>query len=126
MERTETETVKVSDSDRVWELTLTALAREELRKKSQDGTLPFLRLGVKGGGCSGFSYHVQWQHEAPNSIRDLVFQFTGMTIVVDKKSVLYLNKSTIDWEKTIFLSSLKLINPAEVSRCSCGTSFQVK
>lgn len=84
----------------------------------------YLRVGVKGGGCSGFSYVIQMEDEPPRE-KDLLFEMEGIKLVIDKKSILYLNGSTLDWEKTLIHQGFKFNNPNEKSTCGCGTSFTV-
>jgi iron-sulfur cluster assembly protein len=88
-----------------------------------------LRVGIRGGGCSGFSYVIEF-HDGESRARDIVYDLkatngSNVRIVVDKKSLLYLNGSTFDWEKTLMRQGFKFINPNEKSSCGCGTSFQV-
>jgi iron-sulfur cluster assembly protein len=88
-----------------------------------------LRVGIRGGGCSGFSYVIEF-HDGPPNARDIVYDKTAtdgsaVRIVVDKKSLLYLNGSTLEWEKTLMRQGFKFVNPNEKSNCGCGTSFTV-
>ena len=88
-----------------------------------------LRVGIRGGGCSGFSYVIEFHDGVPNA-RDIVYDRTAtngsaVRIVVDKKSLLYLNGSTLEWEKTLMRQGFKFVNPNEKSNCGCGTSFTV-
>ena len=88
-----------------------------------------LRVGIRGGGCSGFSYVIEFHDGAPNA-RDIVYDRTTASgspvrILVDKKSLLYLNGSTLEWEKTLMRQGFKFVNPNEKSNCGCGTSFTV-
>lgn len=88
-----------------------------------------LRVGIRGGGCSGFSYVIEFHDGAPNA-RDVVYDLTTtagspVRVVVDKKSLLYLNGSTLEWEKTLMRQGFKFLNPNEKSNCGCGTSFTV-
>ena len=88
-----------------------------------------LRVGIRGGGCSGFSYVIEF-HDGPPNARDVVYDLTSTSggavrVVVDKKSLLYLNGSTLEWEKTLMRQGFKFINPNEKSNCGCGTSFTV-
>lgn len=88
-----------------------------------------LRVGIRGGGCSGFSYVIEFHDGAPNA-RDVIYDRTAtngtsVRIVVDKKSLLYLNGSTLEWEKTLMRQGFKFVNPNEKSNCGCGTSFTV-
>jgi iron-sulfur cluster assembly protein len=88
-----------------------------------------LRVGIRGGGCSGFSYVIEF-HDGPPNARDVVYDRTAadgspVRIVVDKKSLLYLNGSMLEWEKTLMRQGFKFVNPNEKSNCGCGTSFTV-
>ena len=84
-----------------------------------------IRLGVRGGGCSGFSYVIEFADDAPRD-RDLVFVADGVRFFVDKKSIVYLAGSVLDFEKTLVFQGFKFKNPQEASRCGCGHSFHVK
>lgn len=88
-----------------------------------------LRVGIRGGGCSGFSYVIEF-HDGPPRARDTVYDLTAtdgskVRVLVDKKSLLYLNGSTLEWEKTLMRQGFKFVNPNEKSSCGCGTSFTV-
>jgi iron-sulfur cluster assembly protein len=88
-----------------------------------------LRVGIRGGGCSGFSYVIEF-HDGPPNARDVIYDRTAtngtpVRIVVDKKSLLDLNGSTLEWEKTLMRQGFKFVNPNEKSNCGCGTSFTV-
>jgi iron-sulfur cluster assembly protein len=84
-----------------------------------------IRLGVKGGGCSGFSYVVAFDDEPPRE-RDYVCQAGGVRFYVDKKSFVYLAGSLLDYEKTVMFQGFKFRNPQEAATCGCGHSFTVK
>lgn len=99
----------------------------QIQKRNVAGTS--LRVGIRGGGCSGFSYVVEF-HDGEPRARDVVYNLTAtdgsdVRIVVDKKSLLYLNGATFDWEKTLMRQGFRFINPNEKSSCGCGTSFTV-
>jgi len=80
-----------------------------------------LRLGVLGGGCSGLSYQFKYDKEPrPN---DHVFQFEGVKVFVDPKSMLYLNGMTLDYKETLMYSGFAFENPNAGKSCGCGTSF---
>ena len=84
-----------------------------------------IRLGVRGGGCSGFSYVIEFADDAPRD-RDRVFEAGGVRFYVDKKSLGYLAGSMLDYEKTVVFQGFKFKNPQEASRCGCGHSFTVR
>lgn len=84
-----------------------------------------IRLGIKGGGCSGFSYVIQFEDGEPRT-RDYAYEVDGVRFVVDKKSLVYLGGSVFDYEKTLMFQGFKFRNPNEASSCGCGHSFTVK
>ena len=88
-----------------------------------------IRIGIRGGGCSGFSYSIEFDDDKPRT-GDLVLEFSEegkatVRVFCDKKSILYLGGSVLDWEKTMMFQGFKFKNPHEVSRCGCGHSFTV-
>ena len=80
-----------------------------------------LRVGVKGGGCSGLSYTFSWEREP--RLGDEVFQEHGATIFVDKKSLLFLNGTTLDYDTALITKGFVFHNPNAKQTCGCGTSF---
>lgn len=114
------------EAKQVYQVFLTESAAVEIKKQLTVRNTPnaYLRLGIKGGGCSGFSYVLQYEDNNP-SLKDLIFESYGIKIVVDSKSIKYLNQSTLDWEYTLLRQGFKFNNPQEVSKCGCGTSFSV-
>jgi iron-sulfur cluster assembly protein len=84
-----------------------------------------IRLGIKGGGCSGFSYVIEFDDKPPRD-RDRTYEFDGVRVVIDKKSLIYLAGTVLDFEKTLMHQGFKFSNPNEASSCGCGTSFTVK
>ena len=88
-----------------------------------------LRVGIKGGGCSGFSYSIEFDDDPPRpGDTVLVFPEEGKATVrvhCDKKSIIYLGGSLLDWEKTLMYQGFKFVNPQEATRCGCGHSFTV-
>lgn len=83
----------------------------------------YLRLGVRGGGCSGVSYAIEFSEKARE--RDHVFEFNGLRVLVDPKSLVYLRGSVLDYEVKLMQHGFKFVNPNEKSACGCGESFQV-
>ncbi len=80
-----------------------------------------LRVGVKGGGCSGFSYLLDLTESQKET--DEVFEQHGIKIIVDPKSLLYLNGTTIDFKDEIMGRGFVFGNPNATSTCGCGSSF---
>jgi iron-sulfur cluster assembly protein len=122
---TETKTAAEGEHNKLaLEITVKAAeaARAQLAKRGTPEAM--IRLGVKGGGCSGFSYVIEFEDAAPRD-RDRVFEREGVKFVVDKKSLLYLAGTVLDWEKTLMNQGFKFRNPQEKSSCGCGHSFQV-
>ncbi len=108
-------------------ITLTPAAVEAARAALAKRGTPqaAIRLGIKGGGCSGFSYVIEYEDDEPRT-RDRTFEVEGVRIVVDKKSLIYLMGTVLDFEKTLMKQGFKFKNPNEATSCSCGTSFTVK
>jgi len=109
-----------------YQISLTPVAAEKVKDQlSKRGTPEaYLRLGIKGGGCSGFSYVLQFE-DAPPRAKDILFDVEGVHVIVDNKSILYLNGTTLDWKKSLMDSGFKFLNPNEKSSCGCGHSFTV-
>ncbi len=82
-----------------------------------------LRLGVRGGGCSGLSYVVEW--EAAPGPGDQVFERDGGRGFVDPKSAPFLDGTVVDWKRTLMQSGFVFRNPNVKSSCGCGESFAV-
>jgi iron-sulfur cluster assembly protein len=82
-----------------------------------------LRLGVRGGGCSGVSYAIQFSDKVRE--RDHVFDFDGLRVIVDPKSLVYLRGSVLDYEVKLMQHGFKFLNPNEKSGCGCGESFSI-
>ncbi|MBI4354373.1 MAG: iron-sulfur cluster assembly accessory protein [Candidatus Omnitrophica bacterium] len=107
-------------------ITLTPTAAEEVRRlmsKEQKPNLA-LRLGVKGGGCSGFSYQMLVDEATPKQY-DSVFEQDGLKILVDAKSHLYLDGTTIDFKSGLVGGGFEFNNPLAKKSCGCGSSFSV-
>ena len=80
-----------------------------------------LRLGVQGGGCSGLSYLIRFEPKQRPS--DRVFDFDGVKIFVDPKSLIYLEGMTLDYKESLMQSGFVFDNPNAQKSCGCGTSF---
>lgn len=103
---------------------LTPIAVSEVKRilEKQSNPQTGLRLGVKGGGCSGLSYAMEFdtQKEADN-----VFEFEGLKVFVDPKSYLYLSNTTLDFCDGLEGRGFKFVNPNAQKTCGCGESFSI-
>jgi iron-sulfur cluster assembly protein len=105
---------------------LTERAVKELRRIVTDQSLPegtALRVGVKGGGCSGFSYSLGFDDSVHES--DMISEADGFRVVCDPKSFLYLNGTEVDFEESLMGRGFKFGNPNATKSCGCGESFSV-
>ena len=101
---------------------LTEKAAKQVKKLMAEQSGPvFLRMGVKGGGCSGLSYSLEFDNEVGK--HDKKFDIDGVPVVVDTKSYLYLNGTTLDFVTEGIQSGFTFVNPQAKSTCGCGTSF---
>ena len=99
-------------------------ASKQVKQLKEAQKLPdtvFLRMGVKGGGCSGMSYVLEFDSE--KGPHDKEFEIDGVKVVVDKKSYLYLNGTTLDYVTQGLTGGFTFVNPQAKSSCGCGTSF---
>jgi len=108
-------------------ITLTKEAAEFVRRRLEKEGRPgaALRVGVRGGGCNGLMYVLDYTDEPPRA-RDLVYDFFGTRVYVDNRSIDYIDGSTITYENTLMFQGLKFKNPLEASTCGCGETFSVK
>jgi iron-sulfur cluster assembly protein len=107
-------------------LNLTERAADQVRKFRVEHNFPdnsFLRVGVLAGGCSGFSYSVNFDSSFDEN-RDSEYDCHGVRVVVDKKSALYLEGTTLDWYESLEKQGFTFDNPNAVKSCGCGSSFQ--
>jgi len=104
-------------------LTPNAIAKVKEIMAQQNPVPTGLRVGVVGGGCSGFSYSMQFDNSA--GMMDKVFDFDGLKVYVDATSVMYLNGCIVDYVETLEGAGFKFENPNVKSTCGCGSSFSV-
>jgi iron-sulfur cluster assembly protein len=102
-------------------LTETAAAHVKQLMKTQNLEHVYLRMGVKGGGCSGLSYSLEFDNEI--GPHDKKFDIDGVQVVCDAKSYLYLNGTTLDYVTEGLTGGFTFINPQAKSSCGCGSSF---
>jgi iron-sulfur cluster assembly accessory protein len=90
---------------------------------TQDPLPAGLRIGVVGGGCSGFQYSMSFENQA--GMMDKIYEFGGLKVFVDATSLMYLNGCVVDYVETLEAAGFKFENPTVKSTCGCGSSFQV-
>ncbi len=106
------------------EITLTPKAAEQILKIKKENNIPAahgLRVGVKGGGCSGLSYVLGFDAEARPT--DQVFEQLGVTVFVDPKSLFYISGTVLDFQEGLNGKGFVFTNPHATRTCGCGSSF---
>ena len=107
-------------------ISLTERAAHEVKRIVTEQKLPeatALRVGVKGGGCSGFSYTLGFDDQVTET--DQILEVDGVKVVCDPKSFLYLHGTQIDFEDNLMGRGFKFGNPNAAKTCGCGESFTV-
>jgi len=126
MSSTET-TPEAAQSASTPRITLTPEAAQYVKDRLAKEGRPnaSLRVGVRGGGCNGLIYVLDYTDDPPRA-RDLVYDFYGTRVLVDNRSLDYIDGATIFYERTLMFQGLKFKNPLESSTCGCGETFSVK
>ncbi|HUB75188.1 MAG TPA: iron-sulfur cluster assembly accessory protein [Solirubrobacteraceae bacterium] len=96
--------------------------REFLDAQQAEEAVAGLRVGVRGGGCSGFQYQLAFDEQRAG---DVVFESHGLKLLVDGESLQFVRGSTIDYEESLQGAGFKVNNPNVVAACGCGSSFRV-
>ncbi len=104
-------------------LTPNAIAKVKEIMAQQNPVPAGLRVGVVGGGCSGFSYSMSFENSP--GMMDKVFDMGGLKVYVNATSVMYLNGCNVDYVETLEGAGFKFENPNVKSTCGCGSSFSV-
>jgi iron-sulfur cluster assembly protein len=105
---------------------LTERAAEEIVKIREENNIPAshgLRVGVKGGGCSGLSYMLAFEEQKREN--DVVIEDQGIQLYIDPKSIMYLTGTTLDYTDGLNGRGFVFNNPSAVKTCGCGSSFSV-
>ncbi len=95
---------------------------EFLSAQQADVSLAGLRVGVRGGGCSGFQYQLAFDERRDS---DVVFESHGLQLLVDRAALQYVDGSMIDYQESLQGAGFKVENPNVVAACGCGSSFRV-
>ena len=103
---------------------LTESAVNELKRLAGEGinSEKFLRIGVKGGGCSGMSYLLGFENKTD---KDEVYEINGISLIINPSHLIYLNNMEINWEGGLNSRGFTFINPNASKTCGCGSSFGV-
>lgn len=96
--------------------------REFLASQNADVQTAGLRVGVRGGGCSGFQYHLAFDNQSDD---DAVFEDHGLKLLCDRQSLPYVAGSVIDYVDSLQGAGFQVNNPNVVAACGCGSSFRV-
>jgi iron-sulfur cluster assembly protein len=106
------------------EIEITAAAAEEIAKQRAKRGTPdaSIRIGVRGGGCTGFTYVFEWSEQIRPT--DTVFTEHGVSVVVDPKSLVYLGGMQLDFVRGMMGHGFKFNNPNAKGSCGCGESVQ--
>ena len=104
-------------------LTPNAIAKVREIMATQDPTPAGLRIGVVGGGCSGFQYSMSFENQS--GMMDKIVRFDDLKVFVDATSAMYLQNCTVDYVETLEAAGFKFENAAVKSTCGCGSSFSV-
>jgi iron-sulfur cluster assembly protein len=105
---------------------LTEKAAEQIKKfrtEHEFSDQSFLRIGVVGGGCSGLDYAISFDDRFDET-KDSRYEQHGVSVVVDKKSALYLDGTKVDWYQSFEKQGFVFDNPNATKTCGCGKSFQ--
>ena len=95
---------------------------EFLASQQADVNLAGLRVGVRGGGCSGFQYQLAFDEQRDS---DVVFESHGLKLLVDNESLPFVRGSVIDYQESLQGAGFKVDNPNVIAACGCGSSFRV-
>ncbi|MEO1007855.1 MAG: iron-sulfur cluster insertion protein ErpA [Planctomycetota bacterium] len=114
-----------ADTTEIHAVTVTELAAKEIQRiieeQELDAAKVHLRVGVKGGGCSGFNYILDLTESVRDS--DEVMEQHGIRVVCDPKSLLYLHGTVVDFKDEIMGRGFVFQNPNATATCGCGSSF---
>lgn len=109
-------------------VTLTENAVKEIKRiiteQAEEGQTLRLRMAVRGGGCSGFQWKLELDPDAPRE-KDNVLQQDGVEVIVDQRSAMYIDGTTVDYVNDLNRMGFVCTNPSVKSTCGCGSSFSM-
>jgi iron-sulfur cluster assembly protein len=94
--------------------------KDMMKHNDEEGS--FLRVGVQGGGCSGLSYGMGFEHEKTE--KDFEFEAYGIKVLVNKEDAPILNGTKIDYKQSMMGGGFTIDNPNAIASCGCGSSFR--
>ena len=105
-------------------VSLTDIAAQKVSQflESENAPSAGLRVGVRGGGCSGFQYNLALDEQKDG---DRVFEYRGIRVIVDEASLQYVDGSVVDYQESLMGAGFEVKNPNVVAACGCGSSFRV-
>ena len=121
----ETRPTELTPEQRARTIVISETAAEAIQAQREKRGTPdaAIRVGIRGGGCTGFSYLFEWDDKEPRK-SDKVFDQHGVRLVVDPKSFVYLRGTELDFIKSMMGHGFKFINPNVKGECGCGESVQ--
>ena len=102
---------------------ITKAAANRIAMLQEAEKVPYFRVSVDGGGCSGFQYKFDFDNSQNHD--DLIFDMHGVTVLVDDMSIEFLEGAELDYVEELIGSYFKVENPNATASCGCGTSFSV-
>lgn len=112
----------MSEQNQIVDITEAAAFQIKDMMKQHEEENAFLRVSIKGGGCSGLSYGMGLDHEAGDD--DILFEKNGIQVLVDKESIPILRGTTIDFKQSMMGGGFTIENPNAIASCGCGSSFR--
>lgn len=107
-------------------ITVTNIAKDKIKNLLKNrGKGVGIRIGVKTTGCSGMAYTLEYVDEYDSEPGVTNFAHDGFVVLVDQKSLVYIDGLTVDWQRNGLNEGFNFINPNEKDRCGCGESFRV-
>jgi iron-sulfur cluster assembly protein len=101
-----------------------AQIKQLIQQEPNPDKITGLRISIKAGGCSGYSYKLDFIKDAP-SLQDKIFNFDNLTVVVDPKSLLFMSGMEVDYDGGLNGPGFIFTNPKAARGCGCGSSFSV-